>query len=421
MSKIKSLNPKIWEISYCFFYIVIGTSLIYRMNRSGGLGNDFQVFYAAGESLSKVGNPYVDKNYLNGPLFALLFAQLSKISYWVALNLLRFLSVLLMPVLFWIQCRVLNLHLSFRSYIKLSAVLILTFPSLTSLSYGQISVIYYSVLALLISSNSLKNKNIRLSLQAVLFLILIDYKPHIFLLILVFWFFLLDNRYLFFKYLILFSSLYLIYFTKFTRSNLIIAWIENLRNRGNGNLKKGDLLTLWSMPLYFEIIFVFVFTICIYYLYLNKLSTLNRIKDTNLGFILFLGTISLLVPYWHPQDSVFFYSAMILMSFKLCFSNIEQKFIFLGFGLSLTWSSTIFGFAFLLIVLGIMLRLFKYDCYKLKSFSNLVILIIPSLLFVIISFYSLDLGALRRLFYFSSELILFITILNKMNKLELHK
>ena len=384
------------------------------MSRGGGLANDFQVFYNSGINYRLVGNPYIDSNYLNGPLFSVLMSFVSELNFWWAITIMRLISIILIPYSIKLIHKIFEIKSSTTEIYFLSALLILSFPIQTIIAYGQFTIVGNFLLLFMlfqIKSCHFMSKN-QLILIPMVSILLFDYKPHMYLFYLIFIILKSTNK----KFILIgHFCAFALYFSFFASNNQFILfryWLRNIFLRGSGNFGNDDLLTFYALSNFNKAIFL----ITTLYVILNFRGhiSLNFSAFEFRFMILIISILSaLLLPYWHPQDSGLIFALLIALSKYAIYPPSVKVLYFVCLSFCYIWTITLPGFLFFSIIIFSVLKFFDGSLliFKNTNFSFLL-LIFPSLIFLILAKFHLNLVELKNLFYLVSQLISFICLLS---------
>jgi hypothetical protein len=153
------------------------------------VGGDFQVYYDAGNLVTKFENPWnfngnPNALYLHGPLTSSWIWVFSLFSNTFGLTLLRIITLVLIPFSLWVIFDVLDIRQSNKmNFWVLSSIVLLSFPTRSILNYGRFEVLVFFLFVLVV--HLLKKyplSNSVMFLCGFLLGVVLDYKPQIFLL-----------------------------------------------------------------------------------------------------------------------------------------------------------------------------------------------------------------------------------------------
>lgn len=398
----------------CIFYFSIAFVCIFRMSRGGGLANDFQVFYNSGINYRLVGNPYIDSNYLNGPLFSVLMSLFSELDFWWAITIMRLFSIILIPYSIKIIHKIFEIKSSTIEIYYLSALLILTFPIQTIMAYGQFTIVGNFLLLFMlfqIKSCHFMSTN-QLILIPIVSISLFDYKPHMYFFYLIF--IILKSTH---KRFILIGHFcaFVLYFSFFAYHNQLILfryWLRNIFFRGSGNFGVDDLLTFYALSNINKAIYLII---TIYFIFNFRRHISLNFKAFEFEFLVLIISIlgALLLPYWHPQDSGLIFALLISLSKYAIYPPSVKVIYFVCLSFCYIWSNTVPGFLLFSIIIFSALKFFDASHLVFKSTnSSFLFLIFPSLIYLILAKFNFNLVELKNLFYLVSQLISFICLLS---------
>ena len=404
---ISACNKKILDSFFpkdlCNFYalaIYLLFSIIQMIRVSStGLGNDFKVFFAAGELMRKGLSPYLSPDYLNGPLHALFLSLIIDFDFEFILGGLRVVSIILIPLLIWQVGLVLRVNLNSLKILSIAALIQISAFNMTLLAYGQLNVISSSLLLLAFYlvckiNDSNRKTLVNSSIFTTIAIILIDYKPHIYLLPLIYLFF-LKARYIW-KWTIIPSAFY-IWFLSVNDFSYIREWIFNVIDRSRGQLSLGDQITIYALPLPFMLTMLFIWILVVFKmrLFQARRETWRFLLGPSSVLCVMVCLPTLFGPYVHPQDAILTY--IFLMMFLLAKTNLFFSPISLLFaGMSFTWSVTVIGLLMHSLETAIIV-LFISKIFRMR-FRFSYILLLPAISFYVSSRF-IEIGHFRSYIY----------------------
>ena len=380
MSK-SQLKARLWFLTY----IAIGFLTCYYM-KFASLGNDFQVYFDAGDlivNLRDPWNPTGNPNalYLHGPITSSWIWVFSLFPYSVSLTILRILTVALIPIILWMILELLDIQLNRKINLwNLSTFVLMSFPIRSILNYGRFEVFVFFIFILIVYL--LKKKPTISSIPVICGLMMgaiIDYKPQIFLLpcLILFWYYLRIRLILGVLISVIFGS-----FVSFILTAEFPYWtwfnMLHLRSRDTSIEKPLGLFSIYygfgiGPLLSVAIGFILISLIA---LQLLKGFEPNKIQSTVMFFCVYL----FFYPLLHAQDLVWI--PLILVTLLAADNSlIASRYFWVVSGLVLTWSNNYFLDATMLIPVSFWVLL----NFSVVRFRNRVILVIlfalPSCIF----------------------------------------
>jgi hypothetical protein len=358
----------------CVLTFLVLAFLITLYYTKNGLGNDFSVFYFAADYARQFSNPWfssvdpVYSAYVNGPLTAIVISPISLLSIEVAIFVVRLLSVVSIPLNFWLLSKSLNVNISFNSQ-KLwiaSSLLLFSFPVRANLEYGQLFLLFslfFSLPLFLLRNFSLNWVQV---FSGILLGITVDYKPQVFglvTLILV-----LRYRRVIIGVIIswLFGGLVSVWLTD---SGPFVTWAKAINLRKNGGFTSVDQMNLVSLVNSGFILIILIVSLVgvgSAMIYRNWFSMNRDLFDIDWYLVFVVGFI--LIPYLHPTD---IYIVGVCLVIRLIQS--DSIFPWIGLGFLITWSNALEVFVAQTILVFFLSVLLK------TSRSNVVVSMIPSL------------------------------------------
>jgi len=218
-----------------------------------GKGNDFPIFYEASRLTLALNSPWdsvsdpVYSAYLNGPITSVLISPLGLMDQDLALGLVRFLSIAVVPYLAFQTSKLLfpdrALNPLDRKFWLISTFVLLSFPIRANLEYGQMFLLF-AALAVSSLRFALSNSPVQLFLSGLLIGVCCDYKPQSFLIF--------SLLICFSKPLIFIGGAASILMGGLTSSALTsdfpyATWVDVLQKRMGGGSRTGDQMHLYSL------------------------------------------------------------------------------------------------------------------------------------------------------------------------------
>ena len=347
--------------------IVVGVGIVY-MWHFNNLNNDFQVFYKAGIDFRDGVNPWdsqLDPNamYLNGSSTLFLFAILSFFPLEWAIFFIRALSLIAV---------VISVNYARNSLQKipkpqLIIFLFLSFPLRAAMEYGQLTVIFGAIalyILIYVQKRSTDSILVILSISVIL-----DFKPHIFIGIVVYLLLTKRIRLLVKAFLVwlifqLVVGLYLQIFP-FVEMLKAIKFRSETVTEGEDSFSIVSFLSLdsqWSMVITASSILVF----CIYSFVIKRKPASKLLP--------LIAFSMLITPLLHPTDLM-----LLLFVFMVKFQITHISSFLLG--MFFVWSPQLSGAGFTLLVLLMtvgLLILFKHQV----SVSKMAMIFIPNFIYL---------------------------------------
>ena len=308
---------------------------------ANGKGNDFPIFHEASKLTLDLNSPWnsvldpVYSAYLNGPMTALLISPLGLINQDLALGLVRFLSIAVVPYLVFQTSKLffpnLNLNLSNRKFWLISTFVLLSFPIRANLEYGQLFLLFAALAASSLRL-AMSNSHVQLFLSGLLIGICCDYKPQCFLV---------------FSLLICFSKLFILIggVTSILLGGLVsfaltsnfpyVTWVEVLQKRAGGGARTGDQMHLYSLSSN-----AFLTTVIVVFLFITTVAlTVSKWRMYGLErpqiFPLMIFAVTFFAPWMHSTDLVFFSLYAMILFFTRPLNWLNS----LSIGILLVWSN----------------------------------------------------------------------------------
>ncbi|ASY25867.1 glycosyltransferase 87 family protein [Candidatus Planktophila versatilis] len=349
---------------------------------ANGKGNDFPIFYEASQLTLDLKSPWdsvsdpVYSAYLNGPMTALLISPLGLIDQDLALGLVRFSSIAVVPYLVFQTSKLffpnLNLSLLDRKLWLISTLVLLSFPIRANLEYGQLFLLFAALAA---TSLRLANSNshIQLFTSGLIIGICCDYKPQCFLV---------------FSLLICFSKLFILIggVTSILLGGLISSiltstfpyttWVEVLQKRAGGGARTGDQMHLYSLTSNTFLTVVIVISLFLAAAFLTMSNwRMNNLEKQQI-FLLIIFTVTFFAPWMHSTDLVFFSVCAIILYFVRPLNWLSS----LSMGAFLVWSNNVVVSAFVVSIAFLLVLNSQRITTILKSRSNFFVAI-PAMVF----------------------------------------
>jgi hypothetical protein len=310
-----------------------------------GLGNDFPTFYKAGEAARMFSNPWeVNEGsqfnaYLNGPLTGSLLGLVSFLPYSIALLCVRLITLAVIPHAVDSIATLTKTTITQRDKYLLSCILLFTFPVRANLEYGQLAIIFSALLlATLRKLDQFKSPRNLFTLGFVS-LLLIEYKPQVFIPLLLLS--LLMRLSLFAGFL---SGILLMTLSSWLISNTFLSsWLSAILVR-SGQITSGDdqmsiysLLSL-SKNLSYSIAAILSLVLC--WMVIRSYSSW-KIENNYVFILIAIGIWMGISPFSHPTDM---FIAMLIGSMYLKRVPTSDLNIFAAIflGASVVWSNNVY-------------------------------------------------------------------------------
>jgi len=393
---------------------IIFSSIVCVYFQVKGLGNDYRTFYSAGIKVRDLESPWdVNKGnefsaYLNGPISALSLTALTLFPYEISLFIVRVITLVLIP--YALKGFFSSFHISCSAEMRyyLSTLLILTFPIRACLEYGQLSGIYLSCFVIFLAAVKSKKNGFQLFAFGLVSCIMLDYKPQIFLPILIF----LPYRSIHFLFGLM-SGVASAWFINFivTGDTFFNAWLDAILARSQTVSNRGDQMSVYSLLNLNQtetkiMLLVLLFTAAFSVIRSKQLKNLDRCQRILLSLLLW----SALTPFSHPTDMLI--SQLFIFALILRLSgNVNLVLLALGFGA--VWSNSLIPSSIVFFSLFLLSRKSILSNSNLNLFIQLLILTPPVIFsFISIRFPILE-GAARQLLNYVSILIPVVMLLNR--------
>lgn len=338
-SNLKIMKNLIDDKSYGWWMYLLSNVFLTTQVMLNDVPGDSRVFFQAGLNVRNNVNPWIESSdsvnfqFLNGPIFSVICFILSFAGLRAMYLLTCILSIAITPMCVFLASRLLKIKTDTNYLGLMSALFMLTFSFRANLEYGQFVIIYFllflCVLRIHTSENISRFQQVLIGIGIV---VLIDFKPHIF----IFMFCLLfqkKSNYLRIGFLV--GCLIEILVLKLVSGDFLpYEWINRLSNRGQNsggfagyyNLPNlmSELLIPDSWNKYLvPVIFLILFSISIRF---SKSVWIRCI-------IVFLA----FNPLMHSQD----FLPLILFTLIAISQDRRSIFTYLILGLSFVWSTSL--------------------------------------------------------------------------------
>lgn len=353
---------------------------------------DSQVFYNTGVMVRNGINPWlpsvdtINFQFLNGPIFAFFCSILSIFGSREMYLISCFANIVLAPCIINLSGRLFEKKLSFKNNLFLSTFLIFSFPFRANVQYGQFVVVYVFLLLVVCTWLYLGKPSVLKDVGAgFCIIVLMDFKPHIFLI----WLLILFRPR---KYLALGLSVGLM--TEFfllrimTGAFLPTEWALRLINRATGSGGLSGFYNLKSLVSVLEIgapwnwILIFL-----------TVATLFGLSFRNLGSRkwAFVIVYAALFPASHPQD---FIPILVVALILLCTNQISPI-SYIAFGLSMVWSSNILIVLIQILILGTLILMSCEKRIGFQELNNFMLFAMPNIVLLGCSFLKIPVDSYR--------------------------
>ena len=359
-------------------FLLVSASLLVNATLRG-LGNDFPVFYRAGTAARHLHDPWATSidvtyaAYLNGPISSALLGIISILKYDFALLIVRVATVLLVPLLLFFLNRRLGIFPNSQFW-QISTLCILSYPVRANLEYGQLFIIFFAIAAIPILYST--KRTIKLDIfSGVTIAIAIDFKPHIFLILLL-W--VLVNRVVLIGFCgaIFFGAVISILITN---QLPFMVWASQILKRSHSVNETSDQMSLngiihhlgadWNVT-------AIITAVLLLFLALRTRDLFSKIsfdhKLLYMGFCLLPFSL-----FIHPTD-LFMYSVVLSILIMRHFKS--KPLIFLFIGSSFVWSNSIY----FTLILGALTLIIINPTDK-RGWVSVLFLSIQPLIFAIVS------------------------------------
>jgi hypothetical protein len=356
------------DLKQVFPWLIVATVATIYMWHFNNLNNDFQVFYKAGIDLLDGVNPWgsrIDQNamYLNGSTTLILLSLLSLLPLDWALFVVRLSSLTLVALAVFF-----GRNLSHKlSAAQLILFLFLSFPVRSALEYGQLTIVF-SALAFytLIKIHQKSNDTFLIILSVA---VVLDFKPHIFIGVIIY--LILIKR---FKLLVKAFLIWLIFQVIVGLYLQIFPFIEMLKavQFRSGTVTEGEdsfsIVSFLSLTPHWSTVTI-VISILVFLVYSFT------VKRYPISKLLPLLAFSLLItPLLHPTD-------LMLLLFVFV---IKFQFTYVGsfvLGMFFVWSPQPSGAGFTLVVVLMTIGLSTLFNQQVSA-SKMAVLFIPNIIYL---------------------------------------
>ena len=372
------INPFFARFYPAVIFLFVSASLLVN-STIRGLGNDFPVFYRAGIAARHLQDPWatsIDETYaayLNGPISSVLLGVISILEYDLALLLVRIATIALVPTLLFFLNRRLEIFPNSQFW-QISTMCILSYPVRANLEYGQLFIIFFTIAVVPILYSKTRTTKLDIFSGAAI-AIAVDYKPHVFLLLLLL---VLINREILLGFLGA-SFVGAVISTVITNQFPFTVWASQILKRAQSTGESSDQMGLngifhhlgfsWGVT-------VIVTAVLLSFLILRvrDLSSVMSFEQKSLYLGICVLPFSLFV---HPTD-LFMYS--IILSLSLVQQFKSKQIVFLFIGSSFVWSNNLY----IALALGA-LTLFILNPKNLRDLVSVLLLSIQPLIFTVVT------------------------------------
>ena len=337
------IAQRIYAKKAAFAYAILASLLCLYYSKFG-LGNDYQVYFESGSQVRSLKSPWnlggnINALYLHGPISSIWMSLFTFLPQSFGLNILRIMSLLVIPLIFRTTLRVIGgVSYSNQTFWMISCLIILSFPIRASLQYGRFEILVFAVFTYLIFRIRQAESTLDFLFVGLLIGIIVDYKPHIFLLPSILLLLIFRKLYL---YIGLVGSIFLGSLISVVLTNRLpyLDWIKIILERGKG-VQTEDDSGLFSIKYGFGIGpfisvalgFALILLFALKYNYLKSSSFIRKTLAFILVYVLFL-------PILHPQDLIWVPVIHSVLYIRYRVENILQYWLLLGF--LLVWSNSI--------------------------------------------------------------------------------
>jgi hypothetical protein len=389
--KFHSILRPYWAIT--LFCIIGAVEFSYFTLR--GLGNDFPVFYDAGQLFLNFQSPWgavidpIHSAYLNGPLTALVISPLAIVPQDIALGVTRAISIILIPFITFQVSKYFSplQELSFlnkRIWLA-SSFILFAFPIRANLEYGQFFVVFLALAVSALRLSICESNGLRLC-SGFLIGVCCDYKPQSFLIFALLICF--RNRYIFLGGILAFISSTTLS-TFLTDKPPYLVWGKALLTRFEGGVT-GDQMHIYALFPGFWSVFLssVIATFALIHWVLNRTRFSVPQKTT---FIIFITV--LLSPWLHPTDLVLFGVFAVGIA---TWNNGLTILTSLALGTLLVWSNNLLINVSLALISAFILYFYLGQNLENTIMKKLLIAL-PPVLFALLAYTTPDLeSTLRR-------------------------
>jgi hypothetical protein len=385
-----------------------------------GLGNDYQVYFESGSQVRSLNSPWnlggdINALYLHGPITSVWMNIFTILPQSFGLNFLRALSLLVIPFIFKIVLKMVRRDsYSNQTFWMISCLIILSFPIRASLQYGRFEVLVFAVFTYLIFRIRLANSTLDFLFVGLLIGVIVDYKPHIFLLPSILLLVIFRKLYL---YIGLIGSFILGSVISVVLTNQLpyLEWIKIILERGKG-VQTEDDSGLFSINYGFGISpfisvalgLAVVLFLALKHNYLVSSSFITKTLAFVLVYILFL-------PILHPQDLIWLPVLHGVFYLRYKVERISMYWLLLGF--LLVWSNSRVINIGMILLINIVLYLVVEKIDLKFSFKITGVMLIPFGLFYSIAYFFPSSGeGHARHFVAVLSIILFTSLFVKLEK-----
>lgn len=413
------IAQRIYAKKAAFVYAILASLLCLYYSKFG-LGNDYQVYFESGSQVRSLKSPWnlggnINALYLHGPISSIWMCLFTALPQSIGLNILRILSLLAVPFIFRTTFKAVGgVSYSNQTFWMISCLIILSFPIRASLQYGRFEIIVFAVFTYLIFRIRQAESTLDFLFVGLLIGIIVDYKPHVFLLPSMLLLLIFRKLYL---YLGLIGSIFLGSLISIVLTNRLpyLDWIKIIIERGKG-VEAENNLGLFSFNYGFGISpFLSVSLGLALVLFLTLKRKLLESSSFKTKTLIFISVYLLFLPILHPQDLIWLpvIHGVFYMRYK-----VERILLYwLSLGFLLVWSNSKIINIGIVVVINIILYLFVERINLKYSLKIAGIMLIPfSLFYFFIYFFPSAGEGHARHFIAVSSMMLVILLFVKLEK-----
>ena len=344
-------------------------SLLYFYYSKFGLGNDYQVYFESGSQVRSLQSPWnlggdINALYLHGPISSVWMNLFTILPQSFGLNLLRIMSLLAIPFIFRTTLKIVGaISYSNKAFWMISCLIILSFPIRASLQYGRFEILVFAVFTYLIFRIRKATSKLDFLFVGILIGVIVDYKPHVFLLPSLLLLLIFRKSYLYFG-LIASTLLGSLISVVLTDRLPYLEWVKIILERGNGVQTENDA-GLFSINYGFGIgPFISVALGLTFVLYLSLINRHLKSASLTTKAVAFVLVYVLFLPILHPQDLIWLPVIHGVFYIRYKVENTLGYWFLLGF--LLVWSNSLMINITMVVLINVILYLLM-DCIDFKS------------------------------------------------------
>ena len=369
---------------------------------------DSRVFLQAGLNIRNDISPWIASSdpvnfqFLNGPIFSIICCFLSFFGLRGMYLLTCILSIAITPICVFLTANLLKIRFNHRYLGLMSTLFMLSFSFRANLEYGQFMIFYFMLfLYVLVISTSGESSKVQQFLTGIGIVMLIDFKPHIFIFI-VCLLFRKEPKHLRFGFIV--GALVELLVLKLVSGDFLpYEWVARLSNRGRnsggleGYYNLPNLLSELSIPdtwirFFLPVILVMLFVLSKFYA-----------NSTWMTYVLIFLAFN---PLMHPQD----FPILILLTFLVISQLKKSIFIYLVLGMSIVWSTSLIMIIYSCVVTTLSVFILYPSERTFRAIVGLSALVLPIMLINWAEIFQINSDAYRMILNIGSVVGMYVIL-----------